>query len=387
MSTFAVYIHWPFCAAKCPYCDFNSHVRHEGWDEARFIEAYLAEMAHMRALTGPQTVHSIFFGGGTPSLMKPATTAALIDAVGKHWSIEPGAEITLEANPGSVEAERFAGFKAAGVNRVSLGVQSLRDAELKKLGRIHSAAEAKAAVEIARKTFDRFSFDLIYARPGQGIADWRAELGEALAMAGDHLSLYQLTIEPETPFEALYKLGKLKVPDDDLARDLYGLTQEMTAAAGLPSYEISNHARSGQESRHNLVYWRYGAYAGIGPGAHGRIVIDGVRHGTTTERHPERWRDAVLRDGHGMTSKLALTTEEQADEMLLMGLRLGEGVDLNRLAAVNGTMPAAQTIDGLIAHGLLRRIGNARIAATDDGRLVLNALIAELSGALVATAR
>ncbi len=383
MSTFAVYIHWPFCAAKCPYCDFNSHVRHAGWDEARFLEAYLAEMAHMRQLTGPQIVHSIFFGGGTPSLMQPATTAAMIDAVAKHWAIEPGAEITLEANPGSVEAERFAGFKAAGVNRVSLGVQSLRDGELKKLGRLHSVADAKAAVDVARKTFERFSFDLIYARPGQGVADWRAELGEALAMAGDHLSLYQLTIEPETPFEALYKIGKLKVPDDEVARDLFALTQDMTAAAGMPAYEVSNHARQGQESRHNLVYWRYGAYAGIGPGAHGRILIDGVRHATSTERNPEGWRDAVLSVGHGMTSTLALSTEEQADEALLMGLRLTEGLDLNRIAAIDGTRPSAKTVDGLIAHGLLRRIGNARIAATDDGRLVLNAVIAELSGALL----
>ncbi len=386
MSTFAVYIHWPFCAAKCPYCDFNSHVRHDGWDEARFLAAYLAEIAHVRHLTGPQTVHSIFFGGGTPSLMAPATTAAIIEAVGRHWSIEHAAEITLEANPGSVEAGRFAGFKAAGVNRVSLGVQSLREAELKKLGRIHSVADARAAVDVARRTFDRFSFDLIYARPNQGIADWRAELGDALTMCGDHMSLYQLTIEPETPFEALYKLGRLKVPDDDLARDLYALTQDMMSAAGLPAYEVSNHARPGQESRHNLVYWRYGAYAGIGPGAHGRIVVDGVRQATSSERHPERWRDAVERDGHGITSRLALTSEEQADEMLLMGLRLSEGLDLVRLAAVDGRMPSARTIDGLIAHGLLRRVGNARIAATESGRLVLNALIAELSGAMRAIA-
>lgn len=382
-DTFAVYIHWPFCAAKCPYCDFNSHVRHEGWDEARFLDAYLAEMAAMRALTGPRTVHSVFFGGGTPSLMKPATTGAILDAVARHWTIEAGAEVTLEANPGSVEAERFAGYRAAGVNRVSLGVQSLRDAELKRLGRIHSVAEAKAAVEVARRTFSRFSFDLIYARPGQGIAEWRAELAEALSLAGDHLSLYQLTIEPETPFEALYKLGKLKVPDDDLARDLYMLTQEMTSAAGLPGYEISNHARPGEESRHNLVYWRYGSYAGIGPGAHGRLVIDGVRHATTTERHPERWRDAVLRDGHGMTSRTALATDEQADEALLMGLRLAEGLDLARLQSIDGTLPAAATIDGLVAHGMLRRIGNARIAATDAGRMVLNAVIAELSSAMI----
>ena len=381
-APFAVYVHWPFCAAKCPYCDFNSHVRHGGWDEVSFRTAYIAEIAHTRALTGPQQVHSIFFGGGTPSLMKPETTAAIIDAIAGRWSIEPGAEITLEANPGSVEADRFAGYKLAGVNRVSLGVQSLRDDELRKLGRIHSIAEAKAAIEIARRTFDRISFDMIYARPNQSIFDWRAELTEALSLAGDHLSLYQLTIEPETPFEALYKLGKLKVPNDDLARDLYALTQELTAAAGLPAYEISNHARPGQESRHNLVYWRYGAYAGIGPGAHGRIVIDGRRHATTTERNPERWRDLVLECRHGLTSRTELSTEEQADETLLMGLRLTEGLSLPRLAEIDGTLPASRTVDGLIEHGLLARIGNDRIAATLAGRLVLNAVIAELSRAM-----
>jgi putative oxygen-independent coproporphyrinogen III oxidase len=379
---FAVYVHWPFCAAKCPYCDFNSHVRHGGWDEAAFLSAYLRELETTRALTGPRVVHSIFFGGGTPSLMQPTTTAAILDAIARHWTVEEGAEITLEANPGSVEAARFAGFKSAGVNRVSLGVQSLDDEQLRKLGRIHSVAEAKAALDVARKTFDRFSFDLIYARPGQTLADWRAELAEALTLAGEHLSLYQLTIEPATPFEQLYKAGKLKVPGDELARDLYALTQDMTAERGLPAYEISNHARPGSESRHNLVYWRYGAYAGIGPGAHGRLLIDGVRHATQTERNPELWQKRVMREGHGMTERLALTRDEAADEALLMGLRLVEGLDLAVLQRLAGVAPAAATIAKLAELDLVERVGPSRLRATLAGRLVLNAVVAELSAAL-----
>jgi putative oxygen-independent coproporphyrinogen III oxidase len=378
-TRFGVYVHWPFCAAKCPYCDFNSHVRHGGWNEASFLAAYLRELADVRGRVGAQSVHSVFFGGGTPSLMQASTTAAIIDAIAQHWTLEPGAEITLEANPSSVEAERFAGFKAAGVNRVSLGVQALHDAELKKLGRMHSVAEAKAAIEIARQTFERFSFDLIYARPGQSIAAWRAELNEALDLAGDHLSLYQLTIEPATPFEQLYKAGKLKVPDDDHARDLYALTQELTAARGLPAYEISNHARPGQESRHNLLYWRYGTYAGVGPGAHGRILVGGTRHATVTERNPELWRDTVLRGGHGMTEMTALATDETADEALLMGLRLDEGLDLAVLDRLAGVTPSHATVDGLVQLGLIQSLGNARLRATQSGRLVLNAVIAELS--------
>jgi putative oxygen-independent coproporphyrinogen III oxidase len=379
---FAVYVHWPFCAAKCPYCDFNSHVRHGGWDEAAFRAAYLRELAATRALTGPRTVHSIFFGGGTPSLMQPETTAAILDAIAQHWTVEADAEITLEANPGSVEAARFAGFKAAGVNRVSLGVQSLDDDQLRKLGRIHSVAEAKAALDVARRTFARVSFDLIYARPQQTQAAWAAELGEALALAGEHLSLYQLTIEPATAFEQLYKAGKLKVPGDDLARALYDLTQEMTAAHGLPAYEISNHARVGAESRHNLVYWRYGSYAGIGPGAHGRLIIDGVRHATQTERNPELWQQRVMRDTHGMIERTALLPEETADEALLMGLRLSEGLDLAVLARLGGVAPRAPPVAKLCELGLLEHVGGTRLRATQSGRFVLNAIVAELSKAL-----
>ena len=305
-DAFGVYIHWPFCAQKCPYCDFNSHVRFGGIDEARFLAAYLAELDRTRALLGPRAAQSIFFGGGTPSLMAPATVAAILDRIGELWSIAPDAEITLEANPGSVEAERFRGYAKAGVTRVSLGVQSLDDAVLKSLGRIHSVAEAKAAIEIAHDNFDRVSFDLIYARPGQTVAAWRAELNEALALAAGHLSLYQLTIEPETPFAALHAAGKLVPPDADAALALYDVTQELTGAAGLPAYEISNHAVPGEESRHNLLYWRYGEYAGCGPGAHGRLVLDGVRHATSAERVPERWLERVEREGSGLIEMLPL---------------------------------------------------------------------------------
>jgi len=351
---FGVYIHWPFCAQKCPYCDFNSHVRFGGWDEARFLAAYLRELDEVKARIGRQEVYSIFFGGGTPSLMQPSTVAAILDHIANLWRVQPGAEITLEANPNSVEAERFAGYRAAGVNRVSIGVQSLRDDELKRLGRLHSVAEARTAIDIARRTFDRFTFDLIYARPGQTLYGWRTELTEALAMGSDHLSLYQLTIEPDTPFAELHARGKLIIPDPDAALDLYALTQDMTAAAGLPAYEISNHARPGQESRHNLLYWRYGAYAGIGPGAHGRLVLpDGSRIAMATERNPERWAERVETNAHGFTDETPLSAEEQADEMLLMGLRLTEGIDLDAMARRFGFAPAAAEVADLEQMGLI----------------------------------
>jgi oxygen-independent coproporphyrinogen-3 oxidase len=380
---FAVYVHWPFCAQKCPYCDFNSHVRMGGIDEARFRRAFLTEIAETRRLIGPRTVASVFIGGGTPSLMQPETVAAILDAIAGHWTVESNAEVTIEANPGSVEAGRFRGYRTAGINRVSLGVQSLDDDQLKRLGRIHTVDEAKAAVVIAQATFERMSFDLIYARPGQTMAAWQAELAEALAMAGGHLSLYQLTIEPETPFAALHRAGKLVVPNADAAHALYEVTQEMTAAAGLPVYEISNHSRPGEESRHNLVYWRYGEYAGIGPGAHGRVMIDGRRHATTTQRLPEAWCAAVEAAGHGRSETTALTDAEATDEALLMGMRLLEGLDLDRLAAIGGSRPAGERIDTLAGLDLLERLpGTPRIRATAAGRLVLNALVAELSAAL-----
>ena len=288
-SAFGVYVHWPFCLSKCPYCDFNSHVRHAAIDEARYVRAFAAEIATTAARVPRRTVSTIFFGGGTPSLMQPATVGAILDAIAKHWPVAPDAEVTLEANPTSVEATRFRGYRTAGVNRVSLGVQALDDDALKSLGRTHTAQEALDAVAIARGAFERYSFDLIYARPGQTPQAWAAELKRALAEAAEHLSLYQLTVEPDTPFHTLHAAGKLTVPDEDTARALYDTTQEVCAAAGLPAYEISNHARPGAECRHNLVYWRAHEYAGIGPGAHGRLDIDGERHATATERRPEAW--------------------------------------------------------------------------------------------------
>ena len=365
LGSFGVYVHWPFCAQKCPYCDFNSHVRpvlsggRGGVDEARFLAAFERELTYTAQLTGPRTVGSIFFGGGTPSLMSPATVAAIIDRIAGLWTLDAHAEVTLEANPSSVEADRFRGYRAAGVNRVSLGVQSLRDEQLKRLGRLHSVADAKKALDIARATFERFTFDLIYARPGQSPVEWEVELGEALAMAGDHLSLYQLTIEPETPFAALHAAGKLVIPDADAALALYDLTQELTAAAGLPAYEISNHARPGQESRHNLVYWRYGLYGGVGPGAHGRVSTSGQRHATVAEKNPERWAALVEAQGHGLVELTPLDRDEQADEMLLMGLRLAEGLDLDRLAAIGGVRPSDAAIDHLTALGMIERLSRA----------------------------
>lgn len=414
---FGVYIHWPFCAQKCPYCDFNSHVRFKGWDEARFLASYKRELDHVAERIGPRRVDSVFFGGGTPSLMQPETTAAIIAHIGHLWTIAPDAEITLEANPGSVEAGRFRGYRDAGVNRVSIGLQSLRDDELKRLGRIHSVAEAKAAVEIARATFERFSFDLIYARPNETPQSWRSELAEALTIAGDHLSLYQLTVEPDTPFAALHRAGKLIVPEADEALALYEITQAMTDAHGLAAYEISNHARSGQESRHNLLYWRYGEYAGVGPGAHGRIVVEGKRIATETERNPEEWCARAEASGSGIVAETALTPEEQADEMLLMGLRLAEGIDVSRLAALGGVTIPEPTIAELIdldliewrrphvapapgpgygrnneldpilmctgpglAPGVSPEPAAMRLRVTPRGRFVLNAIVAKLAG-------
>lgn len=381
---FGVYVHWPFCASKCPYCDFNSHVRAGGIDEPRFLAAFLRELAHMAALAPGREVSSVFFGGGTPSLMQPSTTGAILDAIASHWTVQPGAEITLEANPSSVEADRFRGYRGAGVNRVSLGVQALNDADLRALGRMHSVAEARAAVDVARTTFDRYSFDLIYARPRQTLAAWRDELRDALAMADRHLSLYQLTIEDGTPFAGLHAAGKLEVPDPELADALYEATQEMMEAAGLPAYEISNHAAPREESRHNLVYWRYGEYAGIGPGAHGRLSVDGRRHALAAERQPERWLGQVERNGHGLVDSAPLSKSEQADEMLLMGLRLTEGIDLARLAATGGTRPGMRTIRELADLGLLEQLGDDRLRATARGRFVLNTLVLKLSSSLIA---
>jgi oxygen-independent coproporphyrinogen-3 oxidase len=382
-DSFAVYVHWPFCAQKCPYCDFNSHVRHEGWDEARYLRAYRGELAWAAERSGPRTVTSVFFGGGTPSLMQPDTVAGLIAEIGALWKLAPDAEITLEANPNSVDADRFAGYRQAGVNRVSIGVQSLDPEQLRALGRIHSVAEARRALAIARATFDRVSFDLIYARPRQEPAAWRAELAAALELAAGHLSLYQLTIEPDTPYAALHARGKLVVPDADAAAALYEITAEMTDAAGLPAYEISNYARPGEESRHNLTYWRYGAYAGVGPGAHGRLEAGGVRRATRTERNPEAWLRRVETGGDGLVEDIALSAPEMCDEALLMGLRVREGLPLARLAALGGVAPAPAAIGELEALGLLLRPAPGRIAATPRGRFVLDELVLRLSRSFV----
>jgi putative oxygen-independent coproporphyrinogen III oxidase len=378
-DTFGVYLHWPFCLSKCPYCDFNSHVRHAAIDEPRFVRAFAAEIASTAVRAPGRTVSTIFFGGGTPSLMQPATVGAILDEVGKHWTVAPGAEVTLEANPTSVEATRFAGYRAAGVNRVSLGVQSLDDGSLKALGRLHSAREALDAVAIARTAFDRYSFDLIYARPEQTPAQWAAELKHAIAEAAEHLSLYQLTIEPETPFHTLHATGKLVTPDDDTARALYDTTQEICDRAGLPAYEISNHARAGAECRHNLVYWRAHEYAGIGPGAHGRLDVDGYRRAIATEKRPESWLMRVESLGHGVVTDDLLSTEERADEFLLMGLRLAEGIDPARYTRVAGKPLDPARIKELAAHGLIESDGKGCLRVTKAGFPVLDAVVADLA--------
>jgi oxygen-independent coproporphyrinogen-3 oxidase len=376
---FGVYVHWPFCVAKCPYCDFNSHVRHGAIDEDRFAAAFAREITHFAAMAPRRRVDSVFFGGGTPSLMRPATVGRILDAIAAAWVITPGAEITLEANPSSVEAERFAGYRAAGVNRVSLGVQSLDDAELKRLGRLHDAATARAAIEVAQSTFPRSSFDLIYARPGQSPAMWAGELEAALALAGEHLSLYQLTIEEGTPYFALHAAGKLVLPDEATARALWDVTQELTAAAGLPAYEISNHARPGAESRHNLIYWRSGEWAGIGAGAHSRLDLPDGRHALATERSPEHWLARVEQFGHGLTSDEVLAPEEVADEMLLMGLRLVEGIDLQRHRAVAGYTLDPRRIAALEEQHLVMSPAPGRLRVTPEGLPVLDAVVADLA--------
>lgn len=379
MSGFGVYVHWPFCAAKCPYCDFNSHVRHQTIDEDRFAAAYAKEIAWFATIAPNRTVGSIFFGGGTPSLMQPRTVERILDAIAHHWPVDGNVEITLEANPSSVEAERFASYRAAGVNRVSLGVQSFDDAELKRLGRLHNAQEAIRAIGIAQSTFARSSFDLIYARPGQTPAMWREELNAALGRAGEHLSLYQLTIEEGTPYHALHAAGKLVLPDEETSRALWDVTQEITAAAGLPAYEISNHARPGAQSRHNLLYWRSGEWAGIGPGAHSRInMLDG-RHAFSTERNPELWASRVEQTENGVTSDERLEPVEVADEYLLMGLRLAEGIEIARFEKLAGYTLDPARIRDLEEHGLISRPGPGRIGVTMQGFPVLDAVVADLA--------
>jgi putative oxygen-independent coproporphyrinogen III oxidase len=378
-SAFGVYVHWPFCLSKCPYCDFNSHVRHAKIDEQRYVRAFAAEIAATAARVPQRTVTSIFFGGGTPSLMQPATVGTILDTIAKHWPVAPDAEVTLEANPTSVEATRFKGYRAAGVNRVSLGVQALDDDALKSLGRTHTAQEALAAVAIARDSFERYSFDLIYARQGQTPQAWAAELKRAIDEAGEHLSLYQLTVEPDTPFHALQSAGKLTVPNEDSARLLYDTTQSVCDAAGLPAYEISNHARPGAECRHNLVYWRGHEYVGLGPGAHGRLDIDGERHATVSERRPEAWLMRVESLGHGVVGDDTLLRSQMADEFLLMGLRLSEGIDPARYQRLAGRALDPRRIQILQQEGAIELTPGGKLRVTQTGFPVLDAVVADLA--------
>ncbi len=374
---FGLYLHWPFCASKCPYCDFNSHVAAE-IDQSRWRNAYLSEIERVGSETQGRILNTVFFGGGTPSLMDPDLVAAIIEKVRATWPMSNDAEITLEANPGSVEAGRFRGYAEAGVNRISMGVQALNDVDLRRLGRLHSVNEARVAFDVARSAFDRVSFDLIYARQDQTLASWEKELREALAMAVDHLSLYQLTIEDGTAFGARHAAGGLKgLPEDDLAADMYLKTQEIMEDAGMPAYEISNHARDGAESRHNLIYWRYGDYAGVGPGAHGRLTFGGSRVATETPKTPAVWLEQVESMGDGETLRDTLTAADQANEYLMMCLRLKEGLDMGRYATLAGQPLSDATIVALEDIGMVRRTG-PRLAATRDGRAVLNAVIREL---------
>jgi putative oxygen-independent coproporphyrinogen III oxidase len=379
----AIYVHWPFCKAKCPYCDFNSHVRHEPIDVMAFADALVSELTCFAPLISKRKVTSVFFGGGTPSLMPPAAVARVLETISCLWQVDAGIEITLEANPTSVEAKNFRGYRAAGVNRLSVGVQALNDNDLKMLGRQHTAEEALAAFGLASRIFPRVSFDMIYARPNQSVSQWRDELIRALKVQQGHMSLYQLTIEEGTRFHDLHRIGSLAIPTEDEAAALFDITQELTLAHGLAAYEVSNHARPGHESRHNMVYWRYGDYIGVGPGAHSRLGLDdGERLAISTERHPETWRNLVISQGHGRIEQMRLTPADQGVEMLLMGLRLTEGISLGRYHELTGLDLDAGKISLFAEEDLLihdRACG--RLTTTPKGRRVLNALTAALSTA------
>ncbi|HEY4134373.1 MAG TPA: radical SAM family heme chaperone HemW [Alphaproteobacteria bacterium] len=379
-----LYVHWPFCVAKCPYCDFNSHVRDRiaqpDW-RAAYLRALETEAARLDAHGAKRPLASIFFGGGTPSLMEPETTAAIIAAARRLFGFEADIEITLEANPNSIEAGRFAGFRDAGVNRVSVGIQALDDATLKFLGRAHDAAQARAAIALALKTFPRATFDLIYARPGQTVADWRRELDEALAYGTSHLSLYQLTIEKGTPFYAAHRRGDFALPDEETAAALFEVTQQRLADAGLAAYEISNHARPGQESRHNLIYWRSDDYLGVGPGAHGRLTLDGATYATLRRHKPEDWLAQAARDGMGAHEETRVTRDERLSEMLMMGLRLTEAIPRARFRRIAGAEPEAvldaRRLQRLIDGGFLS-LDETGLASTVEGRQRLNAVLSDL---------
>ncbi|MDC9701173.1 MAG: radical SAM family heme chaperone HemW [Alphaproteobacteria bacterium] len=379
-GNFGIYVHWPFCASKCPYCDFNSHVRHKEVDQFRYAAALIRELDYyaVRTSGSGRRLESIFFGGGTPSLMDPRVVSKILEAISCHWSIDENVEITLEANPTSSDSLRFAGYRSAGVNRLSLGVQSLRDATLRTLGRQHDAAEALRSMELARLVFPRLSFDLIYTHPDQGEDEWREELSLALSLAADHLSLYQLTIEPGTAFYSLERSGRLVMPLEERGRTLFDLTQDLCLAAGLPAYEISNHARPGSESRHNLIYWRYGDYIGVGAGAHGRFFEKSVRYAASAFRLPETWLSMVEKNGIGLEQDVPLSPAESGAEFLLMGLRLVEGIDLDRYRRLSGTNLNPERIASLEALGFITRHKDGRLAVTVEGRAVLNRLIVEL---------
>ncbi|MBV8798492.1 MAG: coproporphyrinogen III oxidase [Alphaproteobacteria bacterium] len=376
---FGVYVHWPFCTAKCPYCDFNSHVRAQ-FDEAEWVRGIGRELEYIAGLQGSSrpAVISVFFGGGTPSLMRGQSVNSILDTIGRLWPVLPGAEVTLESNPSSADAGRFRDYRAAGVNRLSLGVQALNDFDLRGLGRLHDVRQAKSALALAMRTFDRVSFDLIYARPDQTPAQWRAELQEALSFGTEHLSLYQLTIEPGTLFAVLATSGRLHTPDDDAGAVLFEVTQELTAAAGLFAYEISNHARLGAECRHNLLYWRYGDYAGAGPGAHGRLTLGGRRFALSSERLPERWQALVEVQGHGFVEHGEIPRQDAAREHLLMSLRLSEGLHLARYESLWATHIDKMLLEELKERRLIHRNPH-RIVATEQGRLVLNSIVAALA--------
>ena len=384
-NSLSIYVHWPFCQSKCPYCDFNSHVRKEPIDQDKFLEAYKRELDYISNVTNYSSVRSIFFGGGTPSLMSAQTVDEILNSISQKWSLDQDVEISLEANPSSVEIDRFQAYRDAGVNRISIGVQSLYDHDLKSLGRLHTSEEAIRAIGIATEIYDRVSFDLIYARPSQSPKDWEKELSQALKYCVGHLSLYQLTIEPDTRFYDLYHSGKLKVPSGGLAEEHYLITQELCEAAGLKAYEVSNHALPGQECIHNLVYWSYGSYAGIGPGAHGRINIHNQRTATSMERNPEVWCDKVMERENGIVFRQDLSPTEQADEMLLMGLRLEGGLDLSKLRELTGYIIDINKISDFLDQELIILQPNNFLSVSSKGRFVLDYIIGEVSSALVRT--
>lgn len=377
---FGLYLHWPYCQAKCPYCDFNSHVA-AAIDQNRWRRAYIAEITRAAAETPGRVLSTVYLGGGTPSLMAPDLVSDILGAVRQHWPLVNDPEITLEANPGSVEAGRFADYRAAGVNRVSMGFQAMNDVDLRRLGRIHTVAEARRAFDIARTTFDRVSFDLIYARQDQSISDWRDELGRALDLAVDHLSLYQLTVEDGTPFAARLARGGLRgLPDEDRAVALFEATQDICEARGFPAYEVSNHARPGSESRHNLIYWRGGDYVGIGPGAHGRLTLGGQRWMTEAPKSPDLWLSMVESGRSGELPRASLSSLEHAEEYLLMSLRLSEGTEISRLQSLSGRTLKPEILEGLKTLGLLN-VADGRLVTTLQGRLLLNAVLTKLVSA------